>query len=328
MAKVNYVVGYADDALFGRSVADALKCPFVPFRNEYYPEGAPAPKIAASYDDINGSHVLTVYRRRQLPERNTVCRFLANYPRIVKSLSDPETFAAAKVDVFHPYFVLGRQDHNPKTDPSERVRRKDAGKDMGYKYEASLFRGCNVLLTFHPHWHRAPGEFDVEGVHMVGLDAVPSMVKYARQMGMDKNCIAISPDLSGGDGYSIAKRFAEEAGLAFAFIGKEREGPSRIRDNGDILDARGKDVIIADDIACTLTTLQGATRAIQNHGEMDAYFVHAVLPEDGHTKAQSLTRGSGGPLTSIAATDCIDSDFSSISIIDRLVEFYETHKGT
>ena len=154
------------------------------------------------------------------------------------------------------------------------------------------------------------------------------MVKYARQMGMGNDCIAVSPDLSGGDGYSIAKGFAEVAGLEFMYIGKGRDGPSTTHQNGDILDAEGRDVIIADDIACTLGTLQGAVRVIKNHGEMGAYFVHAVLPEDGHTRAQSLTRGSGGPLTSIAATDCIDSDFSSISIIDRLVEFYETRKGT
>ncbi len=317
---VDFVVGYAAD-FFGKSLADALGCEFIPFRNEYYPEGSPAPRIAADYKEIEGSHVLTVYRRRQLPDRNTMCRFLANYPKVVWSLSDHETFNAVKVDVFHPYFILGRQDHNPKTDKDQNLRRRDAGKDVGYRYEVRLFRGCNRILTFHPHFHREPGEIEVESVHLVCLDAVPAMVKYAKDMGISDDCLVVSPDLS-DDGYSIAKSFAERAGLEFVYIEKQRFGPDHTQQANEI-DAEGRDVVIVDDIATTLGTVQGAINAIRNPGEMDAFFVHAVLPQKGHTRAQSLTRGGGGPLRSISATDCIDSDFSSISIIDEIVKFYE-----
>lgn len=322
---VDFIVGYSND-FFGNTLAAKLGCEFRAFRNEYYPDGSPAPKIAAEYKEIEGKHVLIVYRRKQLPERNSVCRFLANYPRVLRSLLDPETFNAAKVDVFHPYFILGRQDHNPKTDDDPNVKRRDKGKDIGYKYEIGLFKGCNRLITFHPHFHREPGEFEESGVHIVALNAVPAMVKYAKEMGMH-NSIVVSPDLSGGkngnrNGYSIAKSFAEHAGFEFMCIESERQD-SMNKNPRNRIDAGKREIAVVDDIASTLGTLKGALDNIDNPGEMDALFVHAVLSKDGHERAQSLTRGSGGPLRSISATNCIDSDFSSMDITDEIVKFYK-----
>ena len=102
---VDFVVGFYLDPM-GKKIADALWCKYMDFFTEYYPEGAPAPKIKATYEEIKGKHILTVRRTQQYSDRNTLCRFLINYPRISNSLLDRDTFNAAKVDVFHPSFIL------------------------------------------------------------------------------------------------------------------------------------------------------------------------------------------------------------------------------
>lgn len=317
---IDFVIGHAGDT-FGPYVAKKLGCKFRSFRSEYYPEGTPAPCIEAEYDEIEGSHVLTVRRSGQIPNRDGTCRLLLNYPRVARSLSDPETFNAARVDVFHPYFLLGKQDHNPRTDKNPRIKREDKGKDQGYKFEAGLFRGCSRLITFHPHFHREPGETDEEGVHIVCLDAIPAMIDYAEKMGISKDCIVLSPDFSGGTGeaeeYIMARDFAGRTGYEFGYLKSKRQGPSE--KTGALFDAHGRDVLMVDDSAITLSTLYTGVNSIVNANNIDVLVAHAVLPKEGYEKVRMLTRG-GGPLRSFAGTDSVNSDFSDMSIVDELVK--------
>lgn len=318
---VDFVIGYQADT-FGPYLADKLNCKFRPFKNVYYPEGAPVAVVLADYEEIEGKHVLTVRRNEQISDRNKVCRLLLNYPRVAMNLK--RIFRASKVDVFHPYFVLGKQDHNPRTDENPRIRRDDKGKDLGYLYEVSLFAGkCDRLLTFHPHFRREPGEFELEGVNIVALDAIPAMIRHTDKLGISPDALVVSPDLSGGnvddDKYIMARDFAERTGRKFCYLKSKRQGPDA-KDTAQF-DAMGKDVIIVDDSAITLSTLESAKDSIQNHGKIDTLAVHGVLPEDGYRKVSELTRG-GGPIRNFCATDTVRSDFSSMSIVDVLVEFY------
>jgi len=327
MSNPNYVVGWSDD-IWGFEIARALGCDFVPAKSEYYtPENTPVPKIVEEagndiYRELRGSHVLTVRRLSQLPDRNTFCRYIANYPRIAASLLDEETFNAKQVDALHPYFILGRQDKNPTTDPKAF---KDRGKDIGYRYEAGLFGGARIL-SFHPHFHREPGPVKVKtmvgDVDVVSLDAVPSLVKYSRANCIDQDWLVVSPDLSGGGEYMIARDFARNAGMEFACLEKERSAPDATKHNGKI-DARGRNVLIIDDLSCTLGTIAGAGDAIVNHGDLRALLVHGLMPETGLIRAHAMSRGSGGKRIDVVTTDCIKSDYSRISLIDELVKFYE-----
>jgi phosphoribosylpyrophosphate synthetase len=327
MGKVDFVVGYKGDSL-GPYIAKKLDCSFRPFRSHYYPEGAPAPVIDAKYKDIKGKNVLLFRRTGQLPDRHKTCRFLMNYPRVAQCLQNPDLFNAGRVDVLHPYFILCRQNHNPRNDKSTDIRERDAGKDQGHIYEAGLFRGVDRVLTFHPHFHREPGEFEVAGVPIVGLDAVPLMVDYARSKGIDEGSVVLSPDLSGGDGgeddYTLAKEFAKTAGLDFGCIHAEREGPTSKKVT-ERYDAEGRGVLLVDDMATTLSTLSRSVENIDNAEFIDIYVVHPVLPEGGHKAAQDLMRGNRH-VRRFVATDTIDSDFSEISIVPAVVKFYE-HDG-
>ena len=339
---VDYVVGHDKDSL-GKSTAEALGCPFVSFRNEYYPDGSPGPKvnmrIAATgedldYRDFEGKHILTFYRRKQRPNRDVVCRHLFNYPAVVASLTDPEVFNAGTVDVLYPYWVCGRQDHNPRTDEMESTRKRDKGKGLGYKNEARLFgsAGASRILTFHPHFHRKPGTISVEyrdgqghdcAVEVVCFDLVPEMVEHARGNMTDKYLV-VNPDLKDGVEmeYCLSREFAKLAGMEHGDITKMRVDSSRT-EHGSDLDAGGMEVAIVDDIAATVGTVKGAIPKVKNHGDMEAFFVHPVLPGVGHERVQGLIRGSGGPLRDVSAGETIDSDYSSIPIIPCIARYYK-----
>lgn len=319
--------------MFGMMVGDALdidKGHYVSFRREYHPDGSPAPRVdlnytLTDYNDFSGKKVLTVYRRRQLPTRDTVARHLVNYPRLVFNLSDPETFGAGEIDVLYPYWLTSRQDHNPRKDPDDTVRWRDRGRGIEYKFDARAFKsaGAGRVLTFHPHFHREPGVIEVEGLEVVCLDAVPSMVRYAREeLGMDQDCLITNPDFKKArEGkYDIALEFAKVAELDCSHLEKSRLSEEEVDTKGYI-DAKGRRVLIVDDIGSTFGTVANAESNITNAPRIDVLVVHAVLPNKGHSAANALM-GSDNPIKSISATHTIDSDFSRIPVHEEVAEFY------
>ncbi len=318
--------------VWGNMIADSLDVPYVPFRREYQPDGAPAPRIdlnytITNYDDFKGKKILTVYRRRQLPDRDDVARHLVNYPRIVYNLSDTETFDSDGIDVLYPYWLDGRADHNPKTDTDDAVRFRDAGRGIEYKFDALSFKaaGASRILTFHPHFHREPGIIDVEGIEVVCLDAVPSLVKYAKEkLGISGDALIVNPDMKPRkEGkYDIAFEFAKSGDFDLSHMQKTRIDSTKTHTKGTV-NAKGREVLIVDDIGSTLSTVYGAADNIYNAKSVDILFVHSVLPSDGHKRANSMVSRDENRIRSIQGTHTIDSDFSKIPIHDEIKSFYD-----
>jgi len=328
----------ANDML-GHLVSNSLNAVEVPFRREYHDDGAPAPKIDLNYtlkdyENFKGKKVITVYRRRQLPDRNDVARHLVSYGSIVMDLCDPETFNAEEVDVFYPYWLCGRADHNPKTDPAAHIRERDKGRGLGYKFEANLFKamGAKRILTYHPHFQRAPGRMEVEGIEVVVLDAVPSLVNHAKNgIGVSKDALVIDPDMKPAkEGkYNIALEFARYGDFECDHLEKVRTGSSETFTKTGV-EAKGREVIIVDDMGTSLTTMEGAVRNIKDAKSIDIIFVHPVLPQSGHRLANSMLASDIYRIRSISGTHTIDSDFSKIAINDELTGFYygnEKYRG-
>jgi phosphoribosylpyrophosphate synthetase len=316
---------------FGTMIAKSLGAEIVPFRREYHPDGAPTPRIdlnytLTSYESFKGKKVLTVYRRSQLPDRDAVARHLVNYPRLVYNLTSSELFDVEAVDVLYPYWIDGRSDHNPRTDDEDAVRFRDSGRGMEYKFDALAFKaaGASRILTYHPHFHREPGIIDVGGIEVVCLDAVPSMIKYAREkLGISGECVVINPDMKPKkEGkYDIAFEFAKLGDFDLSPMEKMRVD-SKHTEHKTQLDAKGRDVIIVDDIGSTFSTLLGAVDNIYNAKSVDILTVHPVLTQDGHKRASAMMIRDEKRVRSIQGTHTIDSDFSRIPIHEEIAEFY------
>ena len=159
---------------FGRCLAECLRCGFGVFVEEYYGDGEPCPRVLVDYGEVEGKCVAVVARLRFPAKFSDVARYLHNFLRVVSNLSDEELFNAECVDVILPYFVLGRQDHNPRTDPSRLVRVRDRGKDVGYRSLIKMSKGCGAgrVVTFNPHFHVLEGCVKVLGLDVVSLSGV------------------------------------------------------------------------------------------------------------------------------------------------------------
>ena len=207
------------------------------------------------------------------------------------------------------------------------MRRRDQGVGVEYKNDALFFKaaGAKRILTFNPHFHRKHGVTNVRDIEVVCLDAVPSMVDYAKkEYGIDKGeWLIVNPDLKPSRrNYDIALEFARYAKLPTEYLEMARSDGSAKIIQGDSIDAKGRNVIIVDDISSTFGTIETAIRHIKNPGRVYAMVVHCPLPREGLTKARNLLRDSDCPLKDIVATHTIDSVFSKISIHHEIVEYY------
>jgi len=337
---IDVVLGKNTDS-FGSELARKIGADYADFRTGYYPDGENRPRIMASYDDLRGKEVLVVYRREQRSTRDEVARYRANFLDVVTTLSDDELFGASGVNVLMPYFLNGRQDHNPKTDDSEEVRMKDAGKGVGYRNLARQFRGAGAsrMLTINPHFYRGKeGVYRVNWkqngcdnpddphnhINVVCLSAIPALAKYAKDR-IPEGAVVVSTD--GGAG-SMVREFGELVGReVLVFDDKERLDGIHVKHVGPDYDLEGRDVTVLDDIFTTLGTLRGRLKKLINPGIVDVLGIHAVLPAmtsaGGFDTIQEMTR-PGGQLRSFVCTDTIRSDWEEVSVVDRLAEYLKT----
>ena len=317
---IDFVIGNTQDN-FHYELAKALKCTPIGFSNRYHPDGEPSPVIEADYSELGGSNVLLAYRTKQLPTRDIIARHMHNIGRVLNNLTDPETFNVKSVDVLYPYYILGRQDHNARTDASADVRERDKGKDLGYKYAARLFKGFGArrIITFNPHFCRRAGDLTVCGLDVISLSGVKSLARYAGERGdLSSDALILGPDCSSS---MLAEEFASLVGREYFHcdLTKERESSSSVTFSGAMVDFNGKDIVIVDDIASTLGTIKRFIEKTVNAGSIDVYVVSAVLPQEGMERLQQLLRGN---VRRFIATDAVKSDFSHASIIPEVVECY------
>ncbi len=314
---IDFVVG--NDG-FGSSLAASLGCGFVQFREEHYPDEEPCPQIVADYGDIEGKEVVLALRTAQKPTKEKIALYLHSYQRALGSLTDEELYNAKAVDVLLPYFLLGRQDHNPKTDRDEDVRTRDRGKDVGYRNIVRTFKGLGArkIITFNPHFFRQEGLTRVCGMEIVSLSGAHALGRYFKGR-VDADTIVLSPDVRGN---VLSEQLAKVLGLKPGSLKKKRIDGIRV-ETKDVYDASGLNVIFVDDIISTAGTLKKAIDSLYNADEVVVSCVHPVLPQTGYDRLVELK--NSGAVKNIVATDTLDSDFSKTSVIPEVVKYYVNH---
>lgn len=323
MSVPDFVIGRED---FSRRLSEELgkkfayDCSYRAFRHEYHPDGEPAPRIKAEYKEMEGAHVVLVLRGSQLPIPNRVSRNLHNFSRHIDNLK--YVFGAKDVDVLMPYYWLGRQDKNPKTDTDRKVRKIDHGRDVGYEWLARDFKahGANRIITFNPHFNREAREpFKVCDIEVAPLSGIPALARYVRELYEDglisEDAILTGPDFGSSP---LLEEFAAIFGKKFELFEKNRMGGEHVKASKKT-DMYGRDVIIIDDLISTLGTIEEAVRNMHNVGNIDCFGVHGVFPESGFNRVKSLRRN----VRWFAVTDTIDTDYSEATVMPEVVEFYK-----
>lgn len=327
---VDIVLGKNNDP-FGYKLAMALGVGYFDFQTTYYPDGENAPQTKAPYETLEGKHVAVVYRREQRPDRNQVARHQTNLLDQAATMTDANVFGAERLDIVMPYFLEGRQDHNPRTDTDTSVQSRDAGKGVGYMNFVRALHGVGAdsIVTFNPHFYRGrEGIYTIEWqrkgredgqLPVACLSAIPMLAEHAKNR-IHEDALVMGPDGSAG---SMVREFADivdrEMGV---FEDKVRTSGDEVHYIGGDMDMGGRPVVFVDDIFSTFGTIQKSIERLKKPGEIDVYGVHAVLPPQGYDAAQAMTRPDG-PIRELVATDTIISTWDRVSVMDRLVEFFK-----
>jgi ribose-phosphate pyrophosphokinase len=307
----DFVIGNDD---FGKSLALAIACEYREFKEEYYPDGEPCPRIMADYEEIKGKNLILATRMTQKPTKEKVALYLHNSERVLGALTSDELYNANAVDLVFPYFWLGRQDHNPKTEGVEEIRKRDRGKDMGYKTVMRTFAGLGArrIITFDPHFYRQDGSFTAYDMEILCLSGVHALARYFENK-VGGNTVVISPDMGSSD---LSNRLAGALGLKSASLTKKRISETCVEAK-EVYDAKGLDLIVVDDIISTAGTLNKAIDNLHNAGSITVACIHPVLPQTGYDRLIGLK--NDGKINDVVGTDTINSDVSKASVVPEIV---------
>lgn len=175
--------------------------------------------------------------------------------------------SAASITVVMPYFGYARQDRKAK-----------ARDPISAKLCADLLTcaGADRVLTMDLHANQIQGFFNIPVDHLFGAGLLADYMK-AKIGGNAEDFIVVSPDLGS---VTRSRNFASKIGTGLAIIDKRRPKANVCEVMNIIGDARGKKVVLVDDMIDTAGTLCNAANAIVEKGgatEVYACATHAVL---------------------------------------------------
>lgn len=175
--------------------------------------------------------------------------------------------SAGRITAVMPYFGYARQDRKAK-----------ARDPISAKLCADIITaaGADRILTMDLHANQIQGFFNIPVDHLIGA---PILAAHMREkMGTNADdYVVVSPDLGS---VTRARNFAAKIGCGLAIIDKRRQKANVSEVMNIIGEAKGKRVILVDDMIDTAGTLCNAAEAIIEKGgavDVTACATHAVL---------------------------------------------------
>lgn len=149
-----------------------------------------------------------------------------------------------------PYYGYSRQDRRLK--PRVPITAKLVANTM-------VTAGATRVLTMDLHAGQLEGFFDVPVDNLCARKVlISALAPYKLE-----NCVVVAPDLGS---IKRARSFAKDLGCDFAVIDKRRSSATRVEAITLIGDVSGKDVLLADDMCSTGSTLATAAKACHEKG--------------------------------------------------------------
>lgn len=165
--------------------------------------------------------------------------------------------SAKSITVVVPYLGYCRQDRKDKP----RV-------PITAKLVANLIEkaGASRLITLDLHAEQVQGFYDIP---VENLLARPVLGASFREK-ISKPCVVVAPDAGG---VKLARDYAKELNAPFAILDKLRLSANHVEVLTVIGDIAGKDVLLADDMCSTASTLVSAAKACREKGAKSIYAV-------------------------------------------------------
>jgi ribose-phosphate pyrophosphokinase len=268
----------------GQSVADLMGAKKVMVEYKNFPDWESYIRLA---DSVAGEDVVLVHTTYPQPDKRLLELLL-----LVDTLKD---LGASTVRAVVPYMAYARQDTRFRDGEAVSIR--------------ALFKliekaGCDEFYTIDLHKEGTLDTFTIKAKNLYASEVISS---YLRGMGLE-NPYILSPDRGA---LSIARRVGESLGAEYGNFEKTRDRVTgAITVKGEKVDARGRDVVITDDLISTGGTIANACRIVKEGGAKRVIAVcsHPLLV------AGAYERMRGAGLDEVLGTDSVDSDIGKIPV--------------
>lgn len=271
--------------------------------------GGPASQLLAGRiaRELDTDLALTEYRT--FPDGEAYCRVLDEIGEdvvVVQSTPTDTDFiyllqlidavdVADHITVVIPYFGYARQDK--RFNPGEPVTSRALAQSIN----------ADRVITVNIHNKNVLSYFKTEAID---LDAVPLLGKKLNAIGSP---LIVAPDEGAID---IARDAALSLNLEYDYLEKTRISGEEVEIKPKHVDAKGRDVVIIDDIISTGGTMARAISLLKRQGARDVYVatVHPVLARN------ATTRLMNAGVKSIIGTDTIERGVSAVSVAPVIAE--------
>jgi ribose-phosphate pyrophosphokinase len=173
--------------------------------------------------------------------------------------------AARSIVAVIPYYGYCRQD-----------RRDSSRVPITAKLVADLLQtaGVSQVIAMDLHAQQIEGFFNIPVENLYGRDVLVDALQEIKS----DNLIVVTPDFGS---IKLARAYAHRLGVNFAIVEKRRKTSNEVEAVTVIGDVKGKDILLADDMCSTASTLLSAAKACQGKGacRVFAAVTHGLFTE-------------------------------------------------
>jgi ribose-phosphate pyrophosphokinase len=269
------------------------------------------PLVSVNYRDFPDTETRITVNERV--DGSTVILVQSTYPPVDKHLMELFFLAhhlsqeGAKVHAVIPYLAYARQD-----------KQFLPGEVVSLGVIAHLLRSVGVSRVTTVDIHSAEG-LSLFSIPIYSASAIPSLVQYTKKNLDLKSPLVISPD------FGASKRteaFATVYGAKFLQLSKQRDRTSGAvtMESKDLVEVRGNDVLIVDDIISTGGTIKAAAELLRKAEAKRIFAVcsHPLLIGDAYEKL--IAMGVDG----IIGTNTVPSRVSNVDVSEVIASHLRT----
>ena len=277
------VLGFADYREQGQRLAQAAGLAYAEIRLHAFPDGESLLRLP-----------------ERLPPHVVFCRPLIDANRrlieLELAMATAERLGASRLTLVAPYLCYMRQDKAFQA--GEAISQRIIGDFLAHRLD--------TLITVDPHLHRIRSLAEAVPVRSaVAVSAASVMASWLGRQGTAP--LVVGPDEESEQWVSA---IARPGGLEYCVARKQRYGDRDIRIVMPEVHFRDRDVVLADDVVSTGTTLAEAAQQIMDRGarSLTAMVSHAVFAEG------SLDRLRSAGVTRIVSTDSIPHSSNALRL--------------
>lgn len=287
------VIGGSTSEALAEKVAKELNFKAGGLEIRRFPDGE---KYLRVLDEVKNEDVAVIESIHHTPDE-----LLFEYLLIVDTLKD---LGAKRVIGFIPYFAYARQDERFKP-----------GEALSFRTVSKLMEsvGTDEIFTIDMHQHRVLKSSEVFRIPSRNLSAMPLLADYVKKTGTLQKPLVIGPD---AEAEQWAKLAAERLETDYDVFEKKRFGDERVEIRPRKASAKGRDVLIVDDIISTGGTIVEASKILLSQGakRVEVACTHPILAPG------ALEKIKAAGVQNVIGTDTVPSPISYVSVAPLIAE--------